>query len=115
MKNNVKEVVEMRVCHCGKCKITCNKHGKRAKCAECGKVRMLGTESKLGVVRHICGKCCDKFMEIQIQQNKKDIAIALQELRKREDEDQEEKRLYRLEKDERVLEIPDTREVYSWM
>jgi hypothetical protein len=113
MKN--KEVVEMRVCHCGKCKIKCNKHGQRAKCAECGKVRMLGTESKLGVVRHICGKCCDKLMAIQIEQNKKEISEALKELKKKEDEDQEEKRLYRLEEDERVLSIPETNEVYAWM
>jgi len=53
------------ICHCGKCKIRCNKHGKRAKCADCGKIRLLGTVVKDGNMRHICNECCIKIEEQQ--------------------------------------------------
>lgn len=56
------------ICHCGKCKITCNKHGKRGKCNECGKRRMLGTAITKGVITHICEECCDKYTPKPIEQ-----------------------------------------------
>ena len=46
------------ICHCDKCKVTCNKHNKRAKCADCGKRRMLGTVIEKSVMRHTCDECC---------------------------------------------------------
>lgn len=46
------------ICHCGKCKVKCNKHNKRATCADCKKVRMLGTVIEKSVMRHICDECC---------------------------------------------------------
>lgn len=51
------------ICHCGKCQVKCNKHNKRAKCADCKKVRMLGTVIEKGVMRHICNECCTKHEE----------------------------------------------------
>lgn len=50
-----------RVCHCGKCKIKCNKHGQKARCADCGKIRVLGTVIEKGQIRYSCGKCCDRL------------------------------------------------------
>lgn len=59
-----------RICHCGKCKITCNKHGKRAFCGNCGKRRLLGTFVDKGVVRHWCEECLKKAETVlQTQMN----------------------------------------------
>ena len=55
------DMQEYKMCHCGKCKITCNKHGKRAKCDDCGKRRLLGTLTKNGVIRHCCEECYVKI------------------------------------------------------
>ena len=55
----------IRICHCGKCKVTCCKHGLRATCAECGKRRILGTQIKDGKVRYICDQCCTLLMAEQ--------------------------------------------------
>ena len=55
------------ICHCGKCKIKCNKHNKRAKCENCKKVRMLGTVIEKGTMRHICNECCISY-EKKIQE-----------------------------------------------
>lgn len=57
------------ICHCGKCDVKCNKHGKKAKCADCGKRRMLGTIVKNGKMRHACNPCCEKAMQ-EIQDEK---------------------------------------------
>ncbi len=46
------------ICHCGKCKVKCNKHNQRATCADCKKRRMLGTVIEKGKMRHICDECC---------------------------------------------------------
>ena len=46
------------ICHCGKCNVKCNKHNKRAACADCKKRRMLGTVIENGKMRHICDACC---------------------------------------------------------
>lgn len=51
----------IRLCRCGKCNITCDMHGKKGKCDECGKICMLGTEAKGNMIRYICKKCCDKL------------------------------------------------------
>lgn len=59
------------ICHCGKCKITCNKHGKRAKCGDCGKRRMLGTKIHKGVMSHICDDCCQKAMDQPVEPDPK--------------------------------------------
>lgn len=50
-----------RICHCGKCKLKCNKHGKLAKCADCGKTKLLGTIVEKGIIRHVCTNCIDKL------------------------------------------------------
>jgi hypothetical protein len=52
-----------RICHCGKCRITCNKHGKISKCNDCGKKRILGTITKNSITRHICNECIIKIQE----------------------------------------------------
>ena len=63
---------DLKVCHCGKCDIKCNKHGKKAKCSDCGKRRILGTAIEKGVMRHICNECCDKENKrVQIEQDEK--------------------------------------------
>lgn len=58
------------ICHCGKCKITCNKHGKKAKCDECGKRRMLGTKIKRNFISHICDECCEKSLSQPLEDDK---------------------------------------------
>ena len=61
--NEMSDPIPHVICHCGKCQVKCNKHGKRAKCADCGKVRMLGTIVKNGKMRHCCDECCQKANE----------------------------------------------------
>jgi hypothetical protein len=78
-----KKPIEMRVCHCGKCKITCNLHGRRGKCAECGKTAILGTESRYGVVRHLCDKCCSRLIAEQEKKEKEELKKALDDMRKK--------------------------------
>lgn len=51
----------MRMCHCGKCRISCNKHGKVAKCDGCGNKRRLGTLTIGESVKHMCQGCMDSF------------------------------------------------------
>jgi hypothetical protein len=58
------------ICHCGKCKIICNKHGKRANCDDCGKRRMLGTAITRSIIRHICDECCKKAMDQPVEETK---------------------------------------------
>lgn len=58
------------ICHCGKCDIKCNKHGKKSKCDDCGKRRMLGTAITRGVMRHICDECCAKAIEQPVVEEK---------------------------------------------
>lgn len=69
------------ICHCGKCQVKCNKHGKRAKCADCGKRRMLGTVIEKGIIRHICDECCSNH-EKKIHEEQNQMVMA--ELRKAE-------------------------------
>lgn len=56
------------ICHCGKCDVKCNKHGKRAKCDECGKRRMMGTRVSGNKISHICEECCDKYIAKPIEE-----------------------------------------------
>lgn len=59
------------ICHCGKCEIKCNKHGKRAKCADCGRRRMLGTVIKKNTMRHVCDECCQKLIDHPMEEESK--------------------------------------------
>ena len=72
-----KKTVEPRLCHCGKCNVTCNKHGLIAVCDECGKRRRLGTEKKDGKYRHICNECCDKLIAAQDEEERNRISKKL--------------------------------------
>jgi len=72
---------EHRICHCGKCKITCNKHGKRAKCADCGKIRLLGTIVQNGIMRHSCAECCDKINKEREQEYERQLKSLFDEIR----------------------------------
>jgi hypothetical protein len=56
------------ICHCGKCVVTCNKHGKRGNCSDCGKKRLLGTIVEMGIIRHICDECAEIASENQRKQ-----------------------------------------------
>jgi hypothetical protein len=38
-------------------------HGKKGKCEECGKMRILGTEAKGDMIRYICDDCCDRLQQ----------------------------------------------------
>ena len=67
------------ICHCGKCDVKCNKHNKRAVCADCGKRRMLGTVIEKSRMRHICDACC-KIYEDKIRSEQD--ALIMRELRK---------------------------------
>ena len=53
----------IRLCRCGKCTITCDMRNKKAKCEECGKIRMLGSEFKGDEIRYICNECCDRLQK----------------------------------------------------
>jgi len=77
-----KGMQQHRICHCGKCVIKCNKHGKRATCADCGKRRMLGTIIEKGIMRHACKDCCIIIEERQRIDQEKEIAKSFKELRK---------------------------------
>ena len=60
------------MCHCGKCEVKCNKHNKRATCADCKKRRLLGTVIEKGVMRHICDPCCEAHEEkIRDEENRR--------------------------------------------
>lgn len=60
------------ICHCGKCDVKCNKHNKRATCADCKRRRMLGTVIDKGKMRHICDECCAIFQKnIEEEENKR--------------------------------------------
>lgn len=69
------------ICHCGKCKVKCNKHGKRATCADCGAVRLLGTVVENGIMRHICKKCIDLIEERQRKEVDDQLREAFREIR----------------------------------
>ena len=74
------------ICHCGKCNVKCNKHNKRATCADCKKVRMLVTVIEKSKMRHICDECC-KAHEKRI--NDEQDALVWAELRKTEQTEKE--------------------------
>jgi hypothetical protein len=95
----------MRVCHCGKCKITCNKHGKVSKCEECGKRRLLGTETRDGRVRHICNKCCELLQKEIQKEIDAQINLICEEIRQQDKKNIVKKLGIRKEEDERLLEI----------
>jgi hypothetical protein len=65
------------ICHCGNCQVKCNKHGKRAKCADCKKRRMLGTVVEKGVMRHVCDECCDAHQKKLNEERERHISAAL--------------------------------------
>ena len=74
------------ICHCGKCQVKCNKHNKRAKCADCGKRRMLGTVVEKGWMRHICNDCCVAY-EAKIREE--EDRRVMEALRKEQKEEKE--------------------------
>lgn len=63
-------------CHCGKCKIECNLHGKIDVCQVCGKVDMLGSIVEEGKIIHACEACLDEYSK---QQEDKKINKVLRE------------------------------------
>ena len=70
------------ICHCGKCQVRCNKHGKRATCADCKKRRVLGTIVENGVMRHICNQCSDENERKISEEQEWYISGTLADLRK---------------------------------
>ena len=54
------------LCHCGKCNVECNLHGKLAKCFDCREEKYLGTIISRGILRHVCEDC------IKVHQDKEE-------------------------------------------
>jgi len=75
------------ICHCGKCQVKCNKHNKRATCADCKKVRKLGTVIEKGQMRHICDECCKVHEEKIREEENKRIMEALRAPETAEEQD----------------------------
>ena len=65
------------VCHCGKCEVKCNKHNKRATCADCKKRRKLGTVIEKSVIRHICDDCCTVYEKKLVELENKRVMESL--------------------------------------
>lgn len=74
------------ICHCGKCQVKCNKHNKRAKCADCGKRRMLGTVIEKGEIRHICNECCALHEQKLKDEAERQIMADIRKTQKKEEE-----------------------------
>ena len=65
------------ICHCGKCDVKCNKHGKEAECADCGEVKLLGTAVENGKMRHICDECCEIAAQKAEEENNRRLSEAI--------------------------------------
>lgn len=64
---------EAKICYCGKCKITCNKYGKRSKCDVCGKKRLLGQLVQLSqnTILFMCSECLENHRKIMNAKDQK--------------------------------------------
>ena len=97
----------IRLCRCGKCSITCDMHGKKGKCEECGKMRTLGTEAKGDVIRYICEECCEKLQAKYLTKQKEEYERYINELSDdlcNQMVQKVSKQVAREQKDERVVE-----------
>lgn len=97
----------IRLCRCGKCIITCDMRNKKAKCEECGKIRLLGSEFKGEEIRYICNECCEKLQAEYLTKQKEEYERYISELSDDLCNQMVQKvsnQVSREQKDERVLE-----------
>ena len=75
-------MAKIRLCRCGKCKVVCYLHGKKAKCGNCGKLAKLGTEISKGGIRYICNDCCKLLQDKANKDEEARVNAALDNMRK---------------------------------